>query len=232
MTNKERQALRRAAARERAQKRRVRRKVAVNMQSVRSGAYLAAREPQDRFIVDPDRTWYVVRTLPKWAPRAAEQIRAEGILVFEARESIRLVSEIGKVRSAMVPVLNRLLFVGVVPGSGELARVEEHPGVYDDHTTYRRGGIMRSPGGMQMTISTNEMQNFADAITGFGGDTARARKVLLEIGQAVVVEYGPFASFHAKVEEINEERERIKVAVDIFGRSTPVELEYKQVRAA
>lgn len=210
----------------------VRKATAVNMQTVRAGQHTAARQELPRFEVDHDRTWYVVRTLPRWSARAAEQIRGIGVPVFEAREAVRLVSEIGKVRTALVPVLNRLLFVGVVSGSGELKRVEEHPGVYDDHTTYRRGGVMRSPGGMQMTISAEDMQNFADAITGDGGDADRARKVLFEIGQAVVVEDGPFASFNATVEEIDDARERIKVAVEIFGRSTPVELDFKQVRAA
>lgn len=231
MTNKQRRAQRRMKAKEK-RRREVRRAVAVNMQSVRSGEHMAAREELPRFEVDLERTWYVIRTLPRWAARAAEQIRAEGIPVFEAREAIRLVSEIGKVRTALVPVLNRLLFVGVASGSGELKRVEEHPGVYDDHTTYRRSGVMRSPGGMQMTISAEEMQNFADAITGNGGDAARARKVLFEIGQAVVVDDGPFASFNATIEEIDDERERLRVAVEIFGRATPVELDFKQVRAA
>ncbi|MBA9066981.1 transcriptional antiterminator NusG [Methylobacterium sp. RAS18] len=231
MTNKQRRARRRMKAKEK-RRQNVRKATAVNMQTVRAGLHTEARQDMPRFEVDLERTWYVVRTLPRWAARAAEQIRAEGIPVFEARESIRLVSEIGKVRTALVPVLNRLLFVGVVPGAGELKRVEEHPGVYDDHTTYRRGGVMRSPGGMQMTISAEEMQNFADAITGNGGDAARARKVLFEIGQAVVVEAGPFASFNATIEEIDDERERLRVAVEIFGRATPVELDFKQVRAA
>lgn len=230
MTNKQRRAMRRTKAKEK-RRQSVRKATAVNMQTVRAGQHTAARQEMPRFEVDADRTWYVVRTLPRWAARAAEQIRSIGVPVFEARESVRLVSEIGKVRVALVPVLNRLLFVGVVDGH-ELRRVERHPGVYDDYTTYQRGGVMRSAGGMQMTISAEDMQNFADAITGNGGDVARARKVLFDIGQAVVVEDGPFASFSARVEEIDAARERIKVAVEIFGRDTPVELDFKQVRAA
>ena len=81
--------------------------------------------------------------------------------------------------------------------------------------------------GRPVAISETEAKRLLDQISE-GVDRPRSN-VIFEIGEEVRVSDGPFQSFNGLVEEIDEDKSRLKVTVSIFGRATPVDLEFTQV---
>ncbi len=79
-------------------------------------------------------------------------------------------------------------------------------------------------------ISEKEVQNIMQQMQ--AGVEKPRPKVLFEVGELVRVKEGPFTDFNGSVEDVNYEKNKIRVAVTIFGRSTPVELEFAQVEKA
>jgi transcription termination/antitermination protein NusG len=79
-------------------------------------------------------------------------------------------------------------------------------------------------------ISEKEVQNILQQVQ--EGVEKPKPKVLFEVGEAVRVIEGPFTDFHGNVEEVNYDKSKLRVSVLIFGRSTPVELDFGQVEKA
>jgi transcriptional antiterminator NusG len=79
-------------------------------------------------------------------------------------------------------------------------------------------------------ISEKEVQNILHQIQ--EGVEKPKPKVLFEAGEAVRVKEGPFTDFHGNVEDVNYDKSKLRVSVSIFGRPTPVELDFSQVEKA
>ncbi len=85
------------------------------------------------------------------------------------------------------------------------------------------GGTAESPSPITDAEADAIMRRIED------GESKPRPKTLFDVGEVVRVIDGPFADFNGEVEEVNYEKSRMRVAVSIFGRSTPVELEFSQV---
>ena len=83
------------------------------------------------------------------------------------------------------------------------------------------------PEGKPIPVSENQIKKIIDQANSSKENPSAG--ITFEIGEKVKVCDGPFASFNGLIEEIDEEKSRLKVSVSIFGRATPVDLEFNQV---
>lgn len=93
--------------------------------------------------------------------------------------------------------------------------------------TPKVSGFVGGTAGNPMPLTETEAQAILDRMN--EGETSPRPKTLFEVGEHVRVIDGPFNDFSGTVEEVNYEKSRLKVSVEIFGRPTPVDLEFYQV---
>ncbi|MGJ3265608.1 MAG: transcription termination/antitermination protein NusG [Salinarimonas sp.] len=172
------------------------------------------------------KRWYIVHAYSNFENKVAQSLKdqAEQRGLEELFEEVLVPTEkVVEVRRGRKVDAERKFFPGYV-----LVKCEMTDEVYHlIKNTPKVTGFLGADKAKPMPIPDHE----AERIKGQVAEGVERPKptVTFEVGETVRVADGPFASFNGTVEEVDEGRSRVKVAVSIFGRATPVELEYAQV---
>jgi transcription termination/antitermination protein NusG len=171
------------------------------------------------------KRWYIVHAYSNFEKKVADAIRerAAAAGLEECFEEIVVpMEEVVEVRRGRKVATERKFFPGYV-----LVKMDMNDRAFLlIKNTPKVTGFLGADNKPQ-PISEVEAQRILNQVKE-GVDRPKP-SISFEIGEQVRVADGPFASFNGHVEEVDEERARLKVAVSIFGRATPVELEFGQV---
>ncbi|MDC9701349.1 MAG: transcription termination/antitermination protein NusG [Alphaproteobacteria bacterium] len=171
------------------------------------------------------KKWYIIHAYSNFEKKVSESIkeRAEQAGMSDFFEEILVPTEdVIEIRRGRKVNSERKFFPGYVLIKMEMSDEAFHL----IKNTPKVSGFLGAEN-KPYPISQREVERILDQVRE-SVDHPRS-SILFEIGEQVRVSDGPFASFNGFVEEVDGERSRLKVAVSIFGRSTPVELEYSQV---
>ena len=183
-------------------------------------ASAAAEAPRN-----PNMKWYIIHSYSGFERKVRESLESR-VQAFGLQDKIGRVliptESVTEVRGGKKYTSERMFYPGYVLVEMDM----------DDHVWHVVKSTPRVTGfvgtGQQPTpLSEEEVQNIVYRV-GESKDKPKL-KVKFEKNESVRITEGPFASFTGIVDEVNEDRETLKVMVTIFGRSTPVELEFGQV---
>jgi transcription termination/antitermination protein NusG len=174
------------------------------------------------------KRWYSVSVLSNFEKKVAEAIRTavqEADLADEIDEVLVPTEEVIEVRRGKKVTSERRFMPGYV-----LVHMEMTNRGYHLITQINRVTGFLGPQGKPMAMRDSEVNGILHRVE--EGLEAPRNLIRYDIGEKVKVTDGPFEGFDGMVEDVDEAHNRVKVSVSIFGRSTPVELEFTQVSKA
>ena len=171
------------------------------------------------------KRWYSVSVLSNFEKKIAEQIKTsvvEANLESEIEEVLVPTEEVIEVRRGKKVTAERRFMPGYV-----LVRMEMSDQGYHLINSINRVTGFLGPQGRPLPMRDAEVNQILNRVE----EGVEAPKLLIsfEVGERVKVNDGPFEDFDGMIEVVDEDNQRLKVSVSIFGRETPVELEYTQV---
>ena len=171
------------------------------------------------------KRWYSVSVLSNYEKKIAEQIRhsvADMGLGDEIEEVLVPTEEVIEIRRGKKATAERRFMPGYV-----LVRMEMSDQGYHLINSINRVTGFLGPQGRPMPMHDAEVNALLNRVE--EGEASPRTLIFYEIGEKVKVTDGPFEDFDGMVEEVDDDNQRLKVSVSIFGRATPVELEFTQV---
>lgn len=175
------------------------------------------------------KRWYVVHTYSQFEKNVqralVERIAREGMADLFGQILVP-VEEVVELKSGQKSISERKFFPGYVLVEMDMTDESWHLVKNTPKVTGFLGGSAMKP----TPITQKEVDNIMSQMQ--AGVEKPRPKVLFEVGEMVRVKEGPFTDFHGAVEDVNYDKSKLRVAVTIFGRSTPVELNFGQVEKA
>ena len=171
------------------------------------------------------KRWYSVSVLSNFEKKVAEQIRhsvEDAGLEDQIEEVLVPTEEVIEIRRGKKVTAERRFMPGYV-----LVKMEMSDEGYHLVNSINRVTGFLGPQGRPMPMRDAEVEAILGRVE--EGEAAPKLMISFEVGEKVKVNDGPFEDFDGTVEEVDEDNQRLKVTVSIFGRATPVELEFTQV---